>query len=123
MFIVLLFYPRMIEQLGLSNVFWVHAAIMFIGNIFVLFVMPETRGLTMTQLNELFGGKISYETENNYGDNRYNDEAIYRLNTDRNIIATTSSIVNMAVDKVASIAALTKMASAAGISRFASYAK
>merc|ERR1719422_548262 len=85
-FIVLLFYPRMIEQLGLSKVFWVHAAIMFIGNIFVFFVMPETRGLTMTQLNEIFGGKISYEKDNDYGDIGEHDEAKDSLNTDRNFV-------------------------------------
>ena len=55
-FIVLLFYQPMIDQFGLPKVFWTHAVIMFLGNIFVFFVMPETRGLTMTQLNEMFGG-------------------------------------------------------------------
>ena len=122
-FIVLLFYPRMIEQLGLSKVFWAHAAIMFIGNIFVFFVMPETRGLTMTQLNEIFGGKISYEKDSNYGDTGDDDEEKDRLNADKNFIDKTSSVANMAVHKVASTAALTKVASAAAISRVASYAK
>ena len=56
MFVVLLFYQPMIDQFGLPKVFWTHAVIMFLGNIFVFFVMPETRGLTMTQLNEMFGG-------------------------------------------------------------------
>ena len=28
--------------------------------------MPETRGLTLTQLNEIFGGKISYGKSNMY---------------------------------------------------------
>ena len=111
-FIVLLFYPRMIEQLGLSKVFWLHAAIMFIGNIFVFFVMPETRGLTMTQLNEIFGRKVLYEQDNNNGDTGGNDEAKDRLSTEKNIIDTTSSVANMAVDKVAHTSTLTKAASA-----------
>ena len=96
---------------------------MFIGNIFVLFVMPETRGLTMTQLNEIFGGKISYEQGNNYGDTGDNDEAKDKLNTDKNIIDTTSSAANMAVDKVSSTSALSKVASAALESIVASNAK
>ena len=112
----------MIEQLGLSKVFWVHAAIMFIGNIFVFFVMPETRGLTMTQLNEIFGGKISYGQDDNYGDTGDNDEAKDRLNTDKNIIDTTSNVANTVVHKVASTAALTKVAAAAQLI-VASYAK
>ena len=111
-FIVLLFYPKMIEQLGLSKVFWMHAAIMFIGNIFVFFVMPETRGLTMTQLNEIFGRKVLYEQDNNNGDTGGNDEAKDRLSTEKNIIDTTSSVANMAVDKVAHTSTLTKAASA-----------
>ena len=55
-FVVLLFYQPMIDQFGLPIVFWTHAVIMFLGNIFVFFAIPETRGLTMTQLNEMFGG-------------------------------------------------------------------
>ena len=77
----------------------------------------------MTQLNEIFGGKISYEQDDNYGDTGDNDEAKDRLNTDKNFIDKTSSVANMAVHKVASTAALTKVASAAAISRVASYAK
>lgn len=122
-FIVLLFYPRMIEQLGLSKLFWLHAAIMCIGSIFVFFVMPETRGLTMTQLNEIFGGKISYEQDNDYGDIGDNEEPKDRLNIDKNIIDTTIRAANMAVEKVASTSALTKLSFAAAKSRVAINAK
>ena len=69
----------MIEQLGLSKVFWIHAIIMVLGNIFVFFAMPETRGLTMTQLNEIFGGKIAYENESKYDRNVNNPMAFYGL--------------------------------------------
>ena len=113
----------MIEQLGLSKVFWMHAVIMFLGNIFVFFAMPETRGLTMTQLNEIFGGKISYQKENEYGDLGDDDESKESLKSDKNIIDKTSSAANIAAHKVASTAALAKVASAAAISRVASYAQ
>lgn len=113
----------MIEQLGLSKVFWIHAVIMFLGNIFVFFAMPETRGLTMTQLNEIFGGKIAYEDESKYGDFEDDDESKEKLHSDKNIIEKTSSVANIAAQKVVSTAALTKVASAAAISRVASYAK
>ena len=77
----------------------------------------------MTQLNEIFGGKILYEKDSNYGDTGDDDEEKDRLNADKNFIDKTSSVANMAVHKVASTAALTKVASAAAISRVASYAK
>ena len=71
----------------------------------------------MTQLNEIFGGKISYEQDNNNGDTGDNDVARDRLNTDKNIIDITISVTNMAVEKVASTSALTKVAFAAAKSR------
>ena len=79
--------------------------------------MPETRGLTMTQLNEIFGGKISYD------DSVDDEEAKDKLNADKSFMEKTSSVANMAAHKVASTAALTKVASAAAMSRVASYAK
>ena len=79
--------------------------------------MPETRGLTMTQLNEIFGGKISYD------DSVDDDEEKDKLNVDKSFMEKTSSVANMAANKVVSTAALTKVASAAAMSRVASYAK
>ena len=113
----------MIDDLGLSKVFWIHAAIMFVGNIFVFFAMPETRGLTMTQLNEIFGGKVTYEKRNSYGDAECTDELEEKLTCNKNLARKTSSVANIAASKAAATAALSKVASAAAISRVASLAR
>ena len=113
----------MIEDLGLSKVFWTHAAIMFLGNIFVFFAMPETRGLTMTELNEVFGGKVSYDKRNSYGDAECTDELEEKLTCNKNMARKTSSVANIAASKAAATAALSKVASAAAMSRVASLAR
>ena len=119
MFVVLLFYQPMIDQFGLPKVFWTHAVIMFLGNIFVFFVMPETRGLTMTQLNEIFGGKVSYEDS----DAESKDGVEEPLRRTMDWARKTSSAANIAASKAAASVALSKVASAAAISRVASLAR
>ena len=61
-FTVLKFYPYMLSTLGLSKLFWIHSAITFLGVGFVFLVVPETRGLSLTQMAELFGGKVHLES-------------------------------------------------------------
>ena len=92
---------------------------MFLGNIFVFFVMPETRGLTMTQLNEIFGGKVSYEDSD--VESRGGVEEPLRRTMDW--ARKTSSAANIAASKAAASVALSKVASAAAISRVASLAR
>ena len=97
-----------------------HASIMLLGIIFVYFAMPETRGLTLTQLNEIFGGKVSYDNGNMY-DNDSEDNMEGKL-AGKNDMA---SIANTAVAKIVateSYRKLSKVASAAAISRVASLA-
>ena len=121
-FIILKFYPSMIDDLGLSKIFWLHAGVMLIGNIFVFFVMPETRGLTMTQLNEIFGGKISYQKGNTY-DIESADELEENLTSSKDRPRRESSRANIAASRVAATAALSKVASTAAMSRVASLAR
>ena len=121
-FVVLLFYQPMIDQFGLPKVFWTHAVIMFLGNIFVFFVMPETRGLTMTQLNEIFGGKVSYEDSCGY-DEESKGGVEEPLRRTMDWARKTSSAANIAASKAAASVALSKVASAAAISRVASLAR
>ena len=56
---ILKIYPWMLHSLGLSHLFGFHAIVLIIGASFVTVVVPETRGLTLTQLATLFGGKIN----------------------------------------------------------------
>ena len=56
--LVLKIYPWMLHSVGLSHLFMLHAVVLLIGVLFVFFVMPETRGLSLTELTTLFGGKL-----------------------------------------------------------------
>jgi hypothetical protein len=42
--------------MGLSFLFCLHAIILVTGLIFVFFTVPETRGLSLSELASLFGG-------------------------------------------------------------------
>ena len=85
--------------------------------------MPETRGLTMTQLNEIFGGKVTYDKRNSYGDVEADDGLEEKLTCSKNSARKTSSVANIAASKAAATVALSKVASAAAISRVASLAR
>ena len=56
--LVLKLYPWLLSSVGLSHLFSMHALILIIGIAFVVFAVPETRGMTLTQLATLFGGEI-----------------------------------------------------------------
>ena len=57
--LVLKVYPWMLRSLGLAHLFSLHGVVLVIGLCFVFFLVPETRGLTLTELTTLFGGKIT----------------------------------------------------------------
>ena len=61
--LVLKVYPWMLRSLGLAHLFSLHGVVLVIGICFVFFLVPETRGLTLTQLTTLFGGKIAEPTD------------------------------------------------------------
>lgn len=50
-------YPMLISSMGLSNIMYFHAVWLVVGLTFVQACMPETRGLTMTQISAVFSGK------------------------------------------------------------------
>merc|ERR1719219_3187180 len=60
---VLKVYPWLLHSLGLSHLFILHACVLIIGILFVAFVVPETRGLTLTELATLFGGKVKTQQQ------------------------------------------------------------
>ena len=61
---ILKIYPWMLHSLGLAHLFGFHAIALIIGALFVALAVPETRGLTLTQLATLFGGKINSSKQN-----------------------------------------------------------
>ena len=65
--LVLKVYPWMLRSLGLAHLFSLHGVVLIIGICFVFFIVPETRGLTLTELTTLFGGKLADEGINPTG--------------------------------------------------------
>ena len=114
-FIVLKVYPDVMAAFGLTKIFWFHAAVMVVGIVFVYVFMPETRGLTLTQLNEVFGGKVFYE-DDQMSDSGNDNDVEKGFNNEK------GGLANSAVVKVTSTAALSKVASAAALSKVASIA-
>merc|ERR1712083_736050 len=57
--LVLKVYPWMLRSLGLAHLFSLHGVVLVIGICFVFFMVPETRGMTLTELTLLFGGKLN----------------------------------------------------------------
>ncbi|KAJ8715768.1 hypothetical protein PYW07_010250 [Mythimna separata] len=56
-FIVTLCFPIMQEAIGIFSCFWFFAAFMVIGTIFVFFLIPETKGKSVSQIQAILAGK------------------------------------------------------------------
>ncbi|XP_050502652.1 facilitated trehalose transporter Tret1-like isoform X1 [Diabrotica virgifera virgifera] len=65
-FIAVKIYPDMVQSLGRSGVFCFYGVIALLGTIFVFFLLPETKGKSLQEIEEYFGKKkvsISEETK------------------------------------------------------------
>jgi sugar porter (SP) family MFS transporter len=58
-FITVKIYPNMIEGIGRHGVFFFYGAMSLAGTIFVVALLPETRGKTLQEIEEYFGKKTS----------------------------------------------------------------
>ncbi|KPJ13961.1 Facilitated trehalose transporter Tret1 [Papilio machaon] len=56
-FIVTLCFPLMKDAIGIYSCFWFFAAFMIICIFFVFFLIPETKGKTVSQIQAILGGK------------------------------------------------------------------
>lgn len=56
-FIVTLCFPLMKDAIGIYSCFWFFAAFMVICVFFVFFLIPETKGKTVSQIQAILGGK------------------------------------------------------------------
>ena len=60
-FCILKAFPTLESLLGLPGFFYASAAVNIIGAVGVFFLVPETRGLTITELVKLFEGEKEEE--------------------------------------------------------------
>jgi SP family arabinose:H+ symporter-like MFS transporter len=51
-FIVAQTFPMLNEGIGASNTFWIYAAVSLFGLFFVMFLVPETKGKTLEEIEQ-----------------------------------------------------------------------
>lgn len=56
-FVVTLFFPIMKDAIGIYSCFWFFASFMVVCVFFVFFLIPETKGKTVTQIQAILAGK------------------------------------------------------------------
>lgn len=55
-FIVTRFYADLASSFGIHTTFWIFAVISAIGTVFVFFIVPETKGKTLDEIQRELGG-------------------------------------------------------------------
>ena len=56
-FINLKVFPSAVNAFGLNAMFWIHAGICILTSILAAAILPETRGLTLTELSTIYEKK------------------------------------------------------------------
>ena len=57
-FILVKVLPLLLPLLSLPGLFWFHSVAVLTCVIFAFFTMPETRGKTLSELSQIYGGKM-----------------------------------------------------------------
>lgn len=63
-FLLTYLFPILNAALGAAGIFWVFAAICACGLVFLYFRLPETKGITLEQMEAVFAGKVTSEAAN-----------------------------------------------------------
>jgi len=58
-FIVTRFYADLASSFGIHTTFWIFSVISAIGTVFVFFIVPETKGKTLDEIQRELGGSAS----------------------------------------------------------------
>lgn len=58
-FLVTRFYSDLVVAFAIHTTFWIFAVISFIGVVFVFFIIPETKGKTLDEIQVVLGGSAS----------------------------------------------------------------
>jgi len=67
-FLVTKFFTLLVSAIYLYNTFWLFTLFSVLGTFFVVFIVPETKGKTMEEIQELLGADIPLLTENHDND-------------------------------------------------------
>lgn len=62
-FVMIKFYLNMVDLISAKGVFCFYGIISFIGTVFVIFLLPETKGKSLQEIEEYFGKKPNTEEE------------------------------------------------------------
>lgn len=62
-FIAIKSYPSMLDFMGNNGVFLLYSIVSLFGTIFVYFILPETKGKTLQEIENLFKRRISNSAE------------------------------------------------------------
>jgi len=55
----------MVESFGLAIVFWIHSLVCLTATVFACFYLPETQGMTLAELSNLYEKKPQKESKLN----------------------------------------------------------
>lgn len=53
-FITLVVFNPLVDSVGLGPVFYLFSSVCFIGSVYSYFCVPETKGLSVTEIQKLF---------------------------------------------------------------------
>lgn len=66
-FVITKTFTNMRDAMGTSGAFWLFSAFSIVGTVFVFFVIPETKGKTLSEIQKLLAGEKENKTDNSSG--------------------------------------------------------
>jgi len=70
-FLVTKFYSDLATSFGTHTTFWIFAVISAIGTVFVFFIVPETKGKTLDEIQRELGASASSTSAATVGDQKF----------------------------------------------------
>lgn len=56
-FLVTKIFASLVDALGSAGVFWLFSGFSLLGTVFVFFIVPETKGISLQEIQQLLGGE------------------------------------------------------------------
>ena len=70
-FIVTKFYSDLVSAFSIQATFWIFAVLSAIGTVFVFFIVPETKGKTVDEIQRELGGSASAPSAATMNDQKF----------------------------------------------------